>query len=304
MKTILAFAFAVAALTSRLTAQTPVEKSIRLTHCLVSLIEDVEVPAEKPGVLTLLQVREGDYLERDAAVATVDERQVKRQLESARADYAAAKIKAENQLPIEYAEAAHRAAESELKIADAANKSLSKTVGVVEIEKLRLAVEQARLEIGVKRLERDVFGGESQSLAAKVKLAEVDLQRHAITAPIAGEVVEVLFDRGEWIEPGEPVVRLVRLDRLRVEGFVRFADHAPSDVLRRPVRASIATPAGRETFEGVVTFVSPLVEPGGEYRVWAEVENRRIRGQWLLRPGLIAEMAVSLAAPSLKTPSN
>lgn len=287
-------ALVVFALTCGSYAETPTERYIRLTHCLVSLIEDVEVPAEKAGVLKTLQVREGDYLERDAAVAVIDDRQAKRILESARADYEAAQIKAENQLAIEYAEATHRTAAAELKIAESANKALAKTVGAVEVEKLRLSSEQARLEIGVKRMEREIFDGEAQSLAAKLKLAEGDLERHLIAAPIAGEVVEVLCDRGEWIEPGETVIRLVRLDRLRVEGFVRFADYAPAAVLGRSVRVTIATSDGRATFDGAVTFVSPLVQPGGEYRVWAEVDNRRVQKQWLLRPGLITEMSISL----------
>ena len=48
----------------------PADRSIRLSHCLVSLIDDVEVSAEKPGVLTVLDVKEGDYIERSAPMAT------------------------------------------------------------------------------------------------------------------------------------------------------------------------------------------------------------------------------------------
>ena len=49
-----------------------------------------------------------------------------------------------------------------------------------------------------------------------------------------------------------------------------------------------------ETFVGRVTFISPLVQPGGEYRFWAEVDNRRHGDAWLLRPGVEAEMVIEM----------
>lgn len=280
-----------------LPAPVSADRAIRLSHCLVSLIDDVEVSAAKPGVLTILGVKEGDQIQQGAALATVDDLQAKHQMESARADHAAARAKADSELEIEYAVATHRTAEAEHRVAMTANASLANTVAAVEVEKLRLAAEQARIKIGVSKLERLVHDSEAQSFAAKARLAEAEFERHHLAAPIAGEVVEVFFRRGEWVEPGKPVLRLVRLDRLRVEGFVRFADHAPANVLRRPVQVEIVNSGGRrETFVGTVTFVSPLVQPGGEYRIWAEVENRRSGDQWLLRPGLEAEMTIVPAA--------
>jgi multidrug resistance efflux pump len=267
--------------------------SVQLSHCLVSLIDDVEVSAQKPGVLTVLDVKEGNYLSRGSAVAVIDDVPAKYLLESARADEAAARTKADSDLQVEYAVATHRTAEAEYRISTTANASLANTVAAVEVEKLRLAAEQARINIGLSRLERQVHANEASSFAAKARLAEADFERHHITAPIDGEVVEVFSRRGEWVEVGKPIARLVRLDRLRVEGFVRFDEHAPADVLRRRVRVEIVNSGGgREAFAGIVTFVSPLVQPGGEYRIWAEVENRRVDDQWLLRPGLEAEMTL------------
>lgn len=264
---------------------------VRLSHCLVSLIDDVEVPAEKAGVLTSLPVKEGDYLEQGASVATIDDVQARHALDSARADHAAAAARAESELEIEYAVATHRTADAEYKIALSANAKQPNTVAAVEAERLRLAAEQARIKIGVTQFEQQLRGIEAGGFGSKAELAAADLARHVICAPLAGEAVEVYFRTGEWVEAGKPIARLVRLDRLRVEGFVRFDELAPADVLHRPVRATIAVAGGRnETFTGRVTFVSPLIQPGGEYRIWAEVDNRRTGDQWLLRPGLEAEL--------------
>jgi macrolide-specific efflux system membrane fusion protein len=272
--------------------------AVRLEHCLVSLIDDVEIPAERAGVLTSLSVKEGDQLAKDAIVGTVDPEQARFQHEAALADAAGAKTKADSELEIEYAVATHRTADAEHKIALSANQKQPGAVSVVELEKLRLAAEQAKIKIDVMRLESVVRRSESRGFDAKADLAEVDVTSREIRSPLAGEVVEVPIRAGEWVEPGKPVVRIVRLDRLRVEGFCRFSELAPGAVFHRPVRVSVDFAGGRsEVFEGRVTFVSPLVQPGGEYRIWAEVENRREGEHWLLRPGLDAQMELLAGEP-------
>jgi len=273
--------------------------SVRLAHCLISLIDDVEVPAEKAGVLTSLVVREGNYLAEGAAIATIDDEQAAHQHESSVAEADAARAKSANSLEVEYAVATHRTAEAEFKIALSANAKQSNAVSAVEVEKLRLAAEQARIKIGVTEFERSLRTTEARGFDAKAKLTSADVRQRKILAPLEGEIVEVFFRPGEWVEPGKPLVRLVRLDRLRAEGFVSFSEHSPTTIMGRDVKVSVAVAGGKtETFNGRVTFVSPIVQPGGEYRIWAEIENRRERNEWLLRPGLEAEMEIAGSDPS------
>ena len=57
----------------------------------------------------------------------------------------------------------------------------------------------------------------------------------------------------------------------------------------------------REQFKGRIVFTSPIVESGGDYRVFAEVENRQIEGtqQWLLRAGQTATLVIHSKEPPL-----
>ena len=48
----------------------------------------------------------------------------------------------------------------------------------------------------------------------------------------------------------------------------------------------------KEEAEGVISFISPLVQAGGEYRIRAEVSNSQKNGQWILRPGLPATFRI------------
>ena len=49
-----------------------------------------------------------------------------------------------------------------------------------------------------------------------------------------------------------------------------------------------------ETFKGDIVFVDPMVEADGQYLVRALIKNREENGQWLLRPGMDAEMTIQL----------
>lgn len=267
---------------------------LKLTDCLVSLIDDVEVPAERPGVLQSLAVKEGDYVAAESVLGQLDEQLAKLAHRTAAAEAATAKTKAANELETEYATAEHNTREAEYRISLTANQKQPHSVSVVELEKLRLAAEQARIKIAVSMYERRLRDTEAEAFTAKADQAEVDVARRKIRAPVAGEIVELFYRPGEWVEPGKPVLRLVRLDRLRVEGFVPFAEREPSTLLDSSVTVRVSFAGGRvEEFSGKITYVNPLVQPGGEYRIWAEVDNRRVGKQWLLKPGVAAEMEIA-----------
>ena len=104
------------------------------------------------------------------------------------------------------------------------------------------------------------------------------------------------------MQPGDPLARVVRTDRLRVEGYVDSARWNPESVRDRPVTVMVSFADNRvESFEGRIVFTSPLVDSGGDYRVWAEVENRQVpqAGQWLLRAGQSATMTIHSSRPPL-----
>jgi multidrug resistance efflux pump len=128
---------------------------------------------------------------------------------------------------------------------------------------------------------------------ANVAAAGEDVERRLLRAPFEGDVTEIHLHVGEWAEEGKPIMRIVRMNRLRVEGFVKVRDILPADIVGRQVRVEAELAQGStQTFSGEITFVSPVVQAGGEYRVWAEVANRQERGHWLLRPGLEARMSI------------
>jgi hypothetical protein len=108
-------------------------------------------------------------------------------------------------------------------------------------------------------------------------------------------VADVLRQKGEWVNAGDPLLRIVRMDRLRVEGFLDGARYNPGDAARRPVRVTFALAGGRSVeLPGQVVFIHPDVQAGNKHRVRALVQNRKEQGEWLLRPGMSVQMTIAV----------
>jgi multidrug efflux pump subunit AcrA (membrane-fusion protein) len=275
---------------------TPVSRPNTIERCLVSVIDDIKVPAQEAGLLTSIEVKEGDLVKKEIQLAQIDNRQATLQKAAATAEMNVAKLKAEDMVNEFYATAAFKVAEKELLMHEEANKVRAVT-SKAEMNKLMLQVEQARLQIQKAQNERKIAGSEADAIQAKVDLADEQIRRRRICAPVDGEVVEIMARAGEWVEPGHPVFRVVGMQKLRVEGFANFADMAPAAIDKRAVIVRVNLSNNRvETFSGKIVFVNPVVLAGGMYRVWAEVENRLENNQFLLRPGVEAEMEVVAGA--------
>jgi RND family efflux transporter MFP subunit len=277
-------------------------------HCVISIIDEAQVPAREAGDLVSLDVREGAQVQKGQVVAQIDDLISQTKREVAQFDYEAANIQATNKIRIEAAVAGAEVAQAELQMSLDINKRGKGTISESQLNKERLAAKHAKLQIGLANHEFDVAGITSQAKQAQVKASDFDIEHRKIVAPLDGVVVQLTKHKGEWVNPGDAVLRIVRMDKLRVEGFLNAADFSPIEVADRPVTIEVKLARGRvEKFTSTLQFVSPLVEASGEYRIWAEVENRSERGHWLLRPGMEAEMSITLestekpASPKLKT---
>ena len=266
-----------------------------LQRCLVSLIEEAKVPAREAGVLVELGVREGDVVEKGALIGKIDDSQPQMERRKARAEHEQAVAKAESDVDVRYSIAAELVAEAEHKKALESHAKVPGSVTEVERDRLKLSEQKGELQIEQARLERRLNAIAAQSKEVEVLAAESAIDRRLIKSPLDGMVVQVFPHQGEWMQPGDPLARVVRTDRLRVEGYVDSTRHDPVEVSGRPVTVEVVLAGGRrESFKGRIVFTSPLVESGGDYRVFAEVDNRLDSGshQWLLRPGQTATMTI------------
>lgn len=134
------------------------------------------------------------------------------------------------------------------------------------LQRLKFEESQASTNQAVEKIEYE-------RLRLQLELAETQLHRRKIVAPFTGMVVEQYHHRGEWLEPGEPIFRIVRLDRLVVEGY------ANSDQIHHSMRGSkvkVVPISGKPAIniEGTLTFVSPEIDPvNQQVQIRAIVDN-------------------------------
>jgi macrolide-specific efflux system membrane fusion protein len=259
------------------------------TEGVLTLLEEIRVPARDAGVLAEVAVRPGMQVAKEMLLAKQDDTEAQVTRDQAKTDLSNARRLARNDLKIRLAQKSHEVAAAELKRATEAAERFSKSVSQSEIDRLRLATNQADLQIYQTRFDLKTAQLAIETQEAALRLAEHELKKRTIYAPSSGVVVEVLKHAGEWVEPGETVVRIVRMDRLRVEGFLS-AQQANSKLVGQAAIVSVRLrPDQTLDVDGEVTFVSPEIHPvNGMVRVWVDIEN----GDLNLRPGLQATIKI------------
>lgn len=260
---------------------------------LITLIEAVDVPAREGGLLEELAVEPGSYVEVQQFLARLDDKQELHNLRMARRQYEISKMLSESNADIEFAKLSERVAYLEFERAKEVNALVSKATTATDLDKLRFDWERARLQIQQAQISQRRNQLEAEIRGEEVESAQLAVSRRQVLAPMSGQIVEVYRQAGEWVDPGEPIVRLVRLDRLRIKRYISAAEFLPSELKDLPAVAEVTLARGRrESFPGRVVFVNPLEEDDGNFAVWIDLENRQENGAWLLMPGKWADVHI------------
>jgi multidrug efflux pump subunit AcrA (membrane-fusion protein) len=278
---------------ARRTAGAEPLKDPTLTGCVVAAANEATVSAEDPGVLVSVNVIEGDAVAKGYPLARIDDAEARKRKEVAKLEWDAAVEQANNDINIRFSEAQEKHAEATLAEKIAANKRQRGTITEEVLRTHRLDWERTKLSIEQAKFEKGVAAITAEAKKASVDMEADNIQRRLITAPINGEVATLAKHTGEWVSPGDPILRIIDMETLRIEGFLNAAQYDPGDVSGRPVTVEVKLARDRQVkFNGRVTFVSSEIQTGGEYPVWAEVKNRKEGSYWVLHPGRIASMTI------------
>jgi macrolide-specific efflux system membrane fusion protein len=261
---------------------------------VIKIAEEAEVPAAEAGVLESIEMKEGQFVEEGQKLAGIRDKENRLKVERAALETDIALRKFQNDLDIRFAKKSTEVAKAELARSLETNVKFPKTVSNTELDRQRLLVEQGELETKKAEHEQEIAGLTHQIKANEHRTTEEELSRRTIAAPLGGMVVEVHRRRGEWVNPGETVARIVRMDRLRAEGFLA-ARHARLDLVESKVKLKVAQPDGTNIeVPGEIVFVSPEIDPlNNQVRVWADVDNAELK----LRPGMQATVTLSAITP-------
>lgn len=275
---------------------------LRSNNGVVKTIQNIRVPAIGEGQIVEMLAVEGNNVQQGDLLAVLDDTQVKLALSLRQAEEREAELNAANDVNLRDAENTERSAKAEAE----AYKDLRRQGAVPywEMEKKVLEADRATLRIEVAQLQADVAKVQYDAKRFERQLAEFELTRRQVLAPFDGFIENRIAQLGEWVQPGTPIVQLVQLDKVRVEGDI--------DSLRFPGQILKGTPAkvhvyarsikpsneldpdtsAAVTINGRIGFVSSEIDINHCYRIWVEIENQRIGDDWLLKPGMEAVIDV------------
>jgi multidrug efflux pump subunit AcrA (membrane-fusion protein) len=266
---------------------------VQVNSVLVKLSEQVEVPARVAGVLAKISVREGDMVAQSAPVAQIEDADAQLEKRRAQIELAGASKQADSDVKVRYAKKSLEVAEAELRRALDSQKRLAQSVSESELDRLRLLAQKSSLEIEQAKLELELARSERDLKENDLQVAEHDINQRRVTAPLAGFVAQVNRHAGEWVQPGQAILRILRLDRLRAEGLVS-SQAVATNIKGRKVTLTVELDGRTVAFPGEVVFISPEIDPvNGQVRIWAEIDNSDLQ----LRPGLHGSMTISGATP-------
>ena len=271
---------------------------IEIDSALLSIIETVDVAAAASGVLTRVSVAEGTLLSKGQEIARVNESDATLKYQQARLNVTQAEEKSKNNVSLRLAKKAHELAVAELGRAERLNAGIANSVSEAEMAVLKLRAERTALEIEQAEHNHSILALDVSQQKLQLELAKNELRKHRIFSPLDGMVVQVGRRVGEWVEAGELVARVVRVNRIRAEGFVKVSPTVMKLVGQdATLRLSPTEPT--ET-KGKVVFVSPeATGVNGEVRIWAEFENPDFK----LFPGLQATLKIVAPAAPLNRQS-
>lgn len=264
-------------------------EEIYVDSALLTLIEHAEISARESGPLTHREIAEGVTVEADTVLGKIDDHEAMLILERATTELKIAQMAVENDIKVRFARKSQDVAQAELKRSLESVEKFPKSVSQTELDRLRLLADKAVLEIEQATLEQEQARLTRMLKQNDVERARLLLERRQIKAPFPGMVVQWKKQRGEWVEPGMAVVRMIRLNRLRAEAFVA-SKSLPANLIGRNVLLTVdlpGKPASR--FQGKLVFVDPEIDPiNSQVRIWAEIDNSSLQ----LRPGQSASFVI------------
>lgn len=262
---------------------------VEVHQCRVMLIDRVTLASGRAGVLAFVEARESDRVRAKQIVAGLE-------ATVAEASLAISRQKASSTVERRMAKKMTELAQAEYDKALQVNKKVEGggVFGDIDLRRLKLNVDKAALSY-------EQAENEMQIQLLQSRQIEAELKTYSVEAPFDGIVTKVYRSKGEAVTQGDPLVEVVNLDRVRIEGYVGVVEglriKPGASVTVRLDLPNIDLPEEQQELTGKLVFVDVGVEPvSGQIRVWAEIPNP----DGVLRSGLPARMRIHSNAIAAK----
>ncbi len=253
----------------------------------ITIIQEVEVPAQATAVIGKILVKPGQRVTNGEKLGSLDDVDALLVLKRARIEVQIAEQKSKSGIHVKLAQKGHLVALAELRRGEEAIEKYAKALSITEMDRLRFTAEQAELAIeqaqelqGLAKLDLDLKKHE-------VAVAERKVQRHQFVSPLTGVVADINHEEAEFVETGTPVFRVLRLDRLRFESRVSVT-RAQAMKVGQPIVISVQLEEGKTAdLKAEMAYISHEVDKiKRDVKIAAEFDNAKL----IIKPGMRATL--------------
>lgn len=280
-------------LSRSLDAETPTPtRPLEIKKLYLAPIQQVSVPSRQEGQLETIHVELGQRVQAGGLLAALEDEDARNSVRLAELNLDLARKMSANRASLALEEKALDVAQRELERAEQLRERVPDGVSRAELDELQLDVTRAGEALHTAQHEKELAAGNEQIREVELQTAQLLLKRRLVVAPFDGVVTKVFRNPGEWVKPGDEVVRLVRMDRLRVDAYVdvRYLDW---NLDHSAVEMRVTLPdRPKRTYRGKVVFVNPEVDPfNNQVQIRIEFDN----ADRSLQPGF--QVDIFIAAP-------
>ena len=277
---------------------------IDVDTCSVHLIDDIEIPAKESGVLTELNVKEGDAVPSNKIIGTIDQTLLQIERERVETKLDIAREMASDTSSIDVAKKKYSLAKHEYEVAARLARKGSKSNQ--ELMRAKYSKDASYAEVKVAEMQQREAQGQARIEEVNLRQIRQMISNSQVESEFNGQVLKIFKHPGEWVNKGEPIVHFARIERVWVEGTVSAEECNIQDVMGQKTIITLKQAGGEPvTFNGTIVSIPLTMEAAGSrFRVKAEVQNRFENGAWLLRPEAQLSMKIDLSPNTAKRNAN
>ena len=268
-------------------------RKIDVPYCSIEFVDDINLPALEAGAIVAINVQEGQFITANTIVGQIDDSLPHFELDRAKLRYQNARQAANDLSSVLAAQKEYELARSVYEKNLRLNRSGSRSESEVKESQFRRDIAKLKMEKATN--DRQMAFGEAKVELAGMESVKQRIARHTLRSDYNAYVVEIYKKPQEYVNIGDEVMRLARMDQMWVQASLNAKnDLNPADAENRPVTVTLQTANGKETFEGKIDQVSLEMVSAEEYQVKIKVQNRQDGSSWMLRPFSSVSMVIHM----------
>lgn len=261
---------------------------IQFDKCLVFAGESVEIPSQDSGSIASLMVQENESVSPNQVIAKLEGEIARLEKEATGLQARVALSEAQDTSEIRLAQAFVE--ETKMQADQFEEMAAKGNVSPTEFRQRQLTAKQAEVRLIQSNTVKQQRELKSQLAQSAVVLSQQKLDRLTLRSPIAGIVARIDHRPGEWIQAGTTVVKIVRLDEVRVDCFINDEQIDRAGLIGKKVKVISRRGEKESLFSGRITSYDQEINASGQIKVHTTVQNHKSGDHWQLLPGMTVSM--------------